>query len=127
MLHRIENPKTKYDDYQSVIADDAIGRGWVPPFFPKSATAITEQHSIDGNYGFVSFKADATDIEQMKNGCVLLDHSEMKYLSSYPIWWPSRLTGSNDMSASLDFYLCSEYGVLTSIDGEVMYYSHYAE
>ena len=127
VLHRMENPKSKYDDYQAVVADNAIGRGWVPPFLPKSATEITEQHSIDANFGFISFDADPEDIERMKDGCAAIQYSEVKYLSSYPIWWPTELTGSNKVSANLDFYLCAEYGVLTSLDGERMYYWHLSE
>ena len=127
VLHRMENPKIKYDDYQAVVADDAVGRGWVPPFLPKSATEITEQHSIDTNNGFISFKADAEDIERMKEGCDAMQYTEVKYLSSYPIWWPDWLTGSYEVSANLDFYLCAEYDVLTSLDGEKMYYWHISE
>ena len=127
LLHRFENPKSEYEDYQAVVADDAIGRGWVPPFLPRSATEITEQHRIDANFGFISFKANAEDIERMKDGCAAMQYSEVKYLSSYPIWWPTELTGSNEVSANLDFYLCAEYGVLTSLDGEKMYYWHLSE
>ncbi len=127
ILHRMENPKSRYDDYQAVVADDAIGRGWVPPFLPRSATEITEQHSIDTNIGFVSFKANAAEIKRMKDDCAAMQYTEVKYFSSYPNWWPDELTGSNEVSANLDFYLCSEYGVLTSLDGETMYYSYISE
>ena len=127
VLHLMENPKSKYDDYQAVVTDDAIGRGWVPSFLPKSAIEITEQHSIDANFGFVSFYADAGDIERIKDGCAAIQYSDVKYLSSYPVWWPTELTGSNDVSANLDFYLCAEHGVLTSLDGEKMFYWHLSE
>jgi hypothetical protein len=127
VLHRMENPKSKYDDYQAVVADGAIGRGWVPPFLPRSAIEITEQHSIDANFGFISFNADAEDIERMKDRCAEMQYTEVKYLSSYPIWWPTELTGSNEVSANLDFYLCAEYGILTSLDGEKMFYWHISE
>lgn len=127
VLHRMENPKSRYDDYQAVVADDAIGRGWVPPFIPKSATEITEQHSIDANFGFISYNADLRDIERMKDGCAAIQYSEVKYLSSYSIWSPAELTGSNELSANLDFYLCAEEGVLTSLDGAKMYYWHLSE
>ncbi len=127
VLHRVENPKSKYDDYQAVVSDDAISRGWIPSFLPKSATNITEQHSIDTNIGYISFKADATDIEGVKVGCDSLDYQEVKYLSSYPIWWPSELTGSNKIAVKYQFYSCGALGVLVSLDDRMAYYWHFGE
>lgn len=127
VLHRVENPKSKYDDYQAVVADDAISRGWIPSFLPKSATDITEQHSIDTNIGYISFKAEATDIERVKVDCDSLDYQEVKYLSSYPIWWPSELTGSNKMAVKYQFYLCGQLGILASLDDQMAYYWRYVE
>lgn len=121
-FHRFENPKSKYDDFQAVIEDDAIGRGWIPDFLPKSATEIVEQHPIDESHGYVSFNASVTDIEQLRESCSAINYDEVKYFSSYPIWWPDKLTGSNSVSVELNFYLCEKYGVLTSLDGNRMFY-----
>lgn len=121
-LHRFENPKSEYADRQAVVEDDAISRGWIPEFLPLSATDIVEQHPIDESYGYLSFMASSEDIVKLHGICEELAYDDVKYFSSYPLWWPNELTGSNDVSANLDFYLCEEYGVLTSLDGDRMYY-----
>lgn len=121
-LHWFENPKSEYDDYSSVVEDDAIGRGWIPDFLPKSATNIVEQHPIDASYGYVSFDADARDIANLYEICRRMEYTEVKYFSSYPYWWPRELVGSTEVSGKLDFYMCEEYGVLTSIDKKRHFY-----
>lgn len=116
-IHRFENPKTHYATYADVVQDDAIGRGWVPEFLPKSARNIVEQHAIDDARGYLSFEATLADITALKDFCEPVDYDSVKYLSRYPSWWPSELTGSNEVSANLEWYLCEDYGLLTSIDG----------
>lgn len=120
--HRLENPKTEYDDYLAVVSNDAIGRGWIPDFLPKSATEIVEQHRTDASFGYVAFYADDGDTTYLRELCRPMEYTEVKYFSSYPIWWPKELSGSTDESANLDFYLCEEYGVLTTIDHKRHYY-----
>ena len=121
-LHRFENPKTRYDNYQAVVADGAISRGWIPDFLPKSATEITEQHAIDESIGYLSFRADSEDIEAMKADCDPLDYGEVKYLSSYPIWWPSELTRSTEMSVKYRFYRCGDLEIVATLDYRMVYY-----
>ena len=67
-------------------------RGWIPAFLPNSATDIIEQHSIDTNVGYVTFKANRSDMQQMKDDCAPLNNDAVKYPSPYPLWWPFDLT-----------------------------------
>ena len=120
--HIRENTKTEYDDYLAVVRDDAIRRGWVPDFLPRSATKIVEQHQIDESYGYVAFDAADRDITVLHDLCRQMEYTEVKYFSSYPIWWPKELSDSTVVSAKPDFYLCEEYGVLATIGHKRHYY-----
>jgi len=44
-----------YETYNDVLEDQAIERGWIPEFLPKSARNIVEEHNIETNFGFVEF------------------------------------------------------------------------
>ncbi len=121
-INRLENPKSTYATYEDIIAAGAIKRGWVPEFIPQSATNIVEQHNIDTNDGFLSFNAPELELEALKSKCKPLTYNDVKYLSNYPLWWPSELEGSNEVSSKLDFYLCAPYGVLTTLSPSKSYY-----
>jgi len=45
----------KYDNYQTVIDENATQRGWIPSILPKSAYNIAETHDLDKNELFGSF------------------------------------------------------------------------
>ena len=127
VLHRIENPKTKYDKYQAVVADDAIGRGWIPSFLPESATDITEQHSIDTNVGYVTFTADLVDVRAIRADCAPTDLHDVTYLPSYPMWWPMELREPTPSAGKFRFFQCSESETLISLDDRIVYYWHSGE
>ena len=114
----IENPKTNYNSMVEVQADGAVMRGWVPLFIPKEATEITEQHNIDKNTGFISFKLpDRGLIVNGNSPCKPIDYIEVKWFDSYPIWWPSELQGSSPESSKLPYYYCDSGIVGTEYEG----------
>jgi len=104
--HYIENPKTNYNSMAEVQADGAVTRGWVPSFIPKETTEITEQHNIDTNNGFISFKLPNRGLIVNGNPCKPIDHNGVKWFDSYPIWWPSEIQGSSPESSKLPYYYC---------------------
>lgn len=64
-----EQPKTYFNTFKELQLSGLIEKGWIPPFFPNSATKIKEQHSLDTNWTKVSFFYDLDDIEVIKNDC----------------------------------------------------------
>jgi hypothetical protein len=41
--------ESAYATHADAVADDAILRGWIPPFVPESAREIREIHDLDTN------------------------------------------------------------------------------
>ena len=58
----IEEPGTYYRSRQDLVADNAIARGWIPPWLPASAHEINEAHNVDTNETWMQFKLDADDL-----------------------------------------------------------------
>jgi hypothetical protein len=56
-LGHFEQVSLNFRTYEELKASDLIGRGWVTPYLPHSATDIQESHDIDFNYAWASFKS----------------------------------------------------------------------
>lgn len=54
---------TEYTDFQEVLADKAMERGWIPPFLPRSASEIEEQHDMNTNEFDIRFRLPASAVE----------------------------------------------------------------
>ena len=113
--HYIENPKTKYSTMAEARLKGAVEAGWIPPFVPDSATDIIEQHNIDSNVVYLSFSLPPNDSPGPP--CQPIESSSVKWFSSYPIWWPHELRGSNEASTSLNYYYCGGATVGTVFKG----------
>jgi hypothetical protein len=64
-----ENPKSYFKNYEEAKASGLMERGWIPTFIPKSSTEINEQHSLDTNRVWMSFKFSPDDTEGIKQNC----------------------------------------------------------
>ena len=52
-----------------------IERGWLPDYFPKSATNIREGHNIDTNRVWASFNYNVKDIKHIETVCTKVAES----------------------------------------------------
>jgi len=69
----------KYDDYQTVMEDNATERGWIPGILPKSAFDIAETHDIDKNELYGSFRYKQKDEEAFTSHLKALPDSNDTY------------------------------------------------
>jgi len=95
----LEVQSSEYPDYQSVLADGAIDRGWIPEFLPRSAAQIREKHDLDSNASLLVFSFEAGDHAELKQACSPADNIESPTLQAS--WWPKDLP-----SHDLAFYRC---------------------
>lgn len=70
----MENTRSQYANYKEL--SGAIEAGWLPAYFPRSATDIREGHNIDTNRVWASFKYDARDISDLRKICKVLAENE---------------------------------------------------
>lgn len=59
-MDRLEMMSAEYEDYGT--ARNAIERGWLPTWLPRSATNIREAHDIDTNETFAVFEFDREEV-----------------------------------------------------------------
>ncbi|MDH3969948.1 MAG: hypothetical protein OEU56_23290 [Rhodospirillales bacterium] len=102
----LENPKSEFATFEEMESAGLISRGWLPEYFPKSATRIREGHNIDTNRVWAAFKYDRSDVKSMEEVC-------------------QKIAESNAGSK----YLCPPYDSRTSTmifrnDGEAYYLSY---
>ena len=61
----LEEPQEYYPSRDSLVADGAIERGWVPAWFPPSASRINEIHDLDTAEVWIRFELTSTDLESI--------------------------------------------------------------
>jgi hypothetical protein len=86
----IEEPGKYYSSRQDVVADDAIGRGWVPPWLPSSAHEINEAHNVDTNEVWMKFKLGPSElnaIEACQNDAATTFANAHGPHSNLRFWW----------------------------------------
>ena len=83
--------ESSYSNYNEVVEDDAIRRGWIPFFLPKSASNIREVHDLDTNEVWLVFNLDPKDAEAMAKSCTSIPLTEIVYPSQPLPWWPEKL------------------------------------
>ena len=85
-----EEPEKFYASRLEVTADDAIGRGWVPPWLPSTAHAINETHNIDTNEVWMIFEFDPLEMGKIE-ACKKDNTTEFKNAHGPRIkhrsWW----------------------------------------
>lgn len=66
----LEDTSAEYENFEGL--STAIQRGWIPDYFPGSATDITEHHNIDSNHVYADFLHDGTDEATLERICMLM-------------------------------------------------------
>ena len=74
-----EHPKTRFENYDKMKASGIIEAGWVPYYFPRSATDIHEQHDLDTNQVNIDFKYKKEDIKELQKICTTLFENDEGY------------------------------------------------
>lgn len=98
-----EEPAKYYSSRQDIVSDNAIERGWVPPWLPASAHAINEVHNIDTNEVWMKFKLDPAELNAIescrKDAATSFDNAHGPY-SKLCSWW------AKPKDKDLDGYIC---------------------
>ena len=84
--------ESSYANYDEVVADNAIRRGWIPIFLPKSASNIQEIHNLENNEIWLVFNLKSDDYKAMVRSCNSIPMSEIQYPSRAVSWWPDALS-----------------------------------
>lgn len=53
----------EYATFEEVLADNAMERGWIPPFLPRSASEIELQNDLDTNEFGIRFRLPPSEVE----------------------------------------------------------------
>lgn len=65
---RIETIENDFDTFSQLESSGLIEHGWIPTYFPKSATSISQRHNIDSNQIYATFNYNvdkSIDIERI--------------------------------------------------------------
>jgi len=89
-----------YMTYDEVLEAEAIGRGWIPEFLPKSAKNIVEKHNIENNWGVVEFSFSNDDKQLILSVVNKVHLSKIEVLKKR---MPS--VTELDISGKIDFYM----------------------
>lgn len=69
MLNVSESNSNHFSSYKDAKKSGLIEKGWIPPFIPKSAYNIKEQHRVDQSYINVEFNFDPKEIAAFEQAC----------------------------------------------------------
>lgn len=112
----LEIDANSYQNYEEVVADGAIQRGWIPDYLPVSAVNIYEKHDLDTNETIVKFWISTNEIKSLIRNCQKVDtFSTPKILTAK--WWSNELISS----AETHFY-CNEDKAYMVVDNKTVYY-----
>ncbi len=81
----VENPKSYFSSYDEAKKSGLMDKGWIPIFIPKTSSEIHEQHSLDTNNVFISFKYDQTEKVELNEHCSGIEKIEngTRYYCNY--------------------------------------------
>jgi hypothetical protein len=102
--------ESAYATHADAVADDAILRGWIPPFVPESAREIREIHDLDTNDVCLRFELPVEEHAPFVAPFRKLDPQEIESLPSCgvtPAWWFEGLIQQqpyNDSALYADVY-----------------------
>jgi hypothetical protein len=85
-----------YDSAAQALAGDAVARGWIPPWLPRSAKAIRESHNLDTNQAWLEFTVDDPgELDGMLLHCASLPAEQVPLPADRDFrgtpWWPDDL------------------------------------
>lgn len=90
------SPHAQYATYAAAESAGAVTRRWIPPYVPRSATAISEVHDLDLNTQRLRFRAPAADLRAMVDGFahLALEEARVAGVRSPELTgeWPGELT-----------------------------------
>ena len=99
-----ETPEVYYPTYSEAISDDAVGRGWIPAWLPKSAIDIHEIHNIDTNRSMLAFRWDGADNMEFRSECEEIEPGLAEEPAFHVPWWPRDVADNSQQPYS--FYAC---------------------
>ena len=81
-MYIFENRGSEFANFEELESAGLIARGWLPAYFPKSATEIHEGHNIDNNRVWATFKYEKSDVKSIEEVCQRIAESDagLKFL-----------------------------------------------
>jgi hypothetical protein len=103
---------------------DAVGRGWIPGWLPKSARAIHEAHNIDTNQSMLAFSFDAGDVPNLSTSCRQIQPGALRPVPFKLVWWPKDVPPSDPVTHRRTYYRCDdgEYVAVAADDGQLFHW-----
>ena len=87
-----------YTNYNAMMDDDLVERGWIPRFMPESATDIRVTHDSIMSEQRIKFRFDPNDLPSIVNSIDRVSKDSVRYPSRYTMWsslwqvrWPNEL------------------------------------
>jgi len=80
-----EQPKSYFSNYDEAKNSGIMEAGWMPTFIPRTSTEIHEQHDIDSNLVYMTFKYEQSEDIDLSRHCSRKQKLEngMRYFCSY--------------------------------------------
>lgn len=108
LIEYIDTPHVYYINYDAMIVDGAMTRGWIPAFVPPSAKEFEERHNIDTNASWLRFTLPKEAIPALEGALVKVEHDAL-VLPRYPggNWreaWPRELARGGALTDRLVTY-----------------------
>jgi hypothetical protein len=66
----LENINNEFATFEEMESAGLISRGWLPEYFPRSATRIREAHNLDTNRVWAEFKYDKREVKLLEEVCL---------------------------------------------------------
>jgi len=101
-----ETPEVYYPGYEVAISSDAIVRGWIPVWLPKSAIEIREKHNLDTNQSMLAFRFNGSEKVEVASGCERIEPINLKEPPFKVSWWPGDVPASRLSTYRHSFYSC---------------------
>ena len=93
---------------------DAVGKGWVPEWLPRSAGKIREIHNLDTGEWAVSFSYPEGRSLHIPTDCVQEKPLEIEGPRIDAYWWPNDVPPGLFTTHRHSFFRCSGYAVAKS-------------
>ena len=71
---------SSFKNYSELRQSGIFEAGWLPPYFPMTATNIEEQHDLDLNTVKAKFSFNPSDIESIKSNCIFKSESQSEII-----------------------------------------------
>ena len=103
---------------------NAVDRGWIPGWLPKSAHAIHEVHNIDTTQSMLAFSFDAADVPNLSTSCKQVQSEALRPVPFKVAWWPKDVPPSGLVTHRRTYYHCDdgEYVAVAADDGQLFHW-----